>query len=174
MKRSAFVTSLLLSATVLVGTGPAGASAATACRTSWGSQPQTSPSVRTTEITGVRAGTHACYDRLVVDLAGRGDGWFVRYVDEVRADGSGNVVPVRGGARLEVVVVEPAASTVTPRRELVDVGGYPTFRQVAWAGSFEGQTTLGLGVRARLPFRVTALTGPGGGSRLVVDVAHRW
>jgi hypothetical protein len=114
MKRSAFVTSLLLSATVLVGTGPAGAapaSAATTCRTAWGSRPQTSPSVRTTEITGVRTGTHACFDRLVVDLAGHGDGWFVRYVDQVRADGSGNVVPVRGGARLEVVVVEPVAST---------------------------------------------------------------
>ena len=40
------------------------------------------------------------------------------------------------------------------------------------AGSFEGQTTIGLGVRARLPFRVFVLAGPGSGSRLVVDVAH--
>jgi hypothetical protein len=45
---------------------------------------------------------------------------------------------------------------------------------VGWAGSFEGQTTLGLGVRARLPFRAFVLPGPGSGSRLVVDVAHRW
>lgn len=35
-------------------------------------------------------------------------------------------------------------------------------------------TKLGLGVRARLPFRAFALAGPGGGTRLVVDVAHRW
>jgi len=177
MKRSAVLTSLLLSATVLVGTGPAGAapaSAATACRTAWGSLPQTRPSVLSTEITGVRAGTHACFDRLVVDLAGRGDGWSVRYVEEVHADGSGAVVPVRGGARLEVLVVEPVRPSFVGGRELADVRGYPTFRQVAWAGSFEGQTTLGLGVRARLPFRVTLLAGPGGGSRLVVDVAHRW
>jgi hypothetical protein len=54
-------------------------------------------------------------------------------------------------------------------RELVNVAGYRTFRQVAWAGSFEGYTTAGLGVRARLPFRVFTLPG-----RLVVDVAHRW
>jgi hypothetical protein len=54
------------------------------------------------------------------------------------------------------------------------VRGYPTFRHLAWAGSFEGQTTLGLGVRARLPFRVALLAGPGGGSRVVLDVAHRW
>ena len=58
--------------------------------------------------------------------------------------------------------------------ELANVAGYQTFRQVAYAGSFEGQTTLGLGVRARLPFRVFILAGPGDGSRLVVDVAHRW
>ena len=37
-----------------------------------------------------------------------------------------------------------------------------------------GQTTLGLGVRARLPFRAFVLAGPGDGSRLVVDVAHLW
>jgi hypothetical protein len=58
--------------------------------------------------------------------------------------------------------------------ELVDVSGWRTFRQIAWAGSFEGQTTIGLGVRARLPFRVFILDGPGTGSRLVIDVAHRW
>jgi hypothetical protein len=29
-------------------------------------------------------------------------------------------------------------------------------------------------VRARLPFRVLTLDGPGAGTRLVIDVAHRW
>ena len=59
----------------------------------------------------------------------------------------------------------------------MDVSGYRTFRQVAWGGSFEGQTTLGLGVHARLPFRVTVLAGAPGcpkGARVVVDVAHAW
>jgi hypothetical protein len=58
---------------------------------------------------------------------------------------------------------------------MVDVRGFRTFRQLAFGGSFEGNTTLGLGVRARLPFRVFVLPGktfeP---DRLVVDVAHRW
>jgi len=35
-------------------------------------------------------------------------------------------------------------------------------------------TKLGLGVRARLPFRVFTLSGPGTGTRLVIDVAHSW
>ena len=54
------------------------------------------------------------------------------------------------------------------------VGGFTTFRQVAYAGSFEGQTSFALGVRARLPMRAFILAGPGTGQRLVVDVAHRW
>jgi hypothetical protein len=45
---------------------------------------------------------------------------------------------------------------------------------VAFVSDFEGQTTFGLGVRARLPFRVLRLAGPGSGQRLVIDVAHRW
>jgi hypothetical protein len=59
----------------------------------------------------------------------------------------------------------------------VNVAGFSTFRQVAWAGSFEGQTTLALGVRARLPVRVFVLNGvPASdlGPRMVIDVAHRW
>ena len=61
--------------------------------------------------------------------------------------------------------------------ELAPVSGFSTFRQVASAGSFEGVTSVGLGVRARLPFRVTTLTGTPGsadGVRVVVDVAHHW
>ncbi|HEX2064459.1 MAG TPA: hypothetical protein VHE80_08555 [Acidimicrobiales bacterium] len=42
------------------------------------------------------------------------------------------------------------------------------------AGTFEGRSTFGLGVWARLPFRVFKLDGPGTSSRIVVDVAHRW
>jgi hypothetical protein len=67
------------------------------------------------------------------------------------------------------VTYNPAA-----KAELSNVAGYQTFRQVVYAGSFEGYTSIGLGVRARLPFRVFTLEGPGSGSRLIVDVAHFW
>ena len=87
-------------------------------------------------------------------------------------------MPVRGGARLEVVarvgVVPTDAFFVGQGRTLVDTSRYRTFRDVAWAGSFEGMSTIGLGVRARLPFRAFVLPGPGTGSRLVVDVGHQW
>ena len=42
------------------------------------------------------------------------------------------------------------------------------------AGSFEGYTTIALGVRARLPHRVfTLYDASTNRSRLVIDVAHR-
>lgn len=55
------------------------------------------------------------------------------------------------------------------RDELGDVAGYGTFRQAVWSGSREGTTSIGLGVRARLPFRVFTLPG-----RVGVDGAHFW
>ncbi|WP_345711607.1 AMIN-like domain-containing (lipo)protein, partial [Kineococcus glutinatus] len=158
------------------------ASAAPGCGQVWGSLPEADEiAVPTGVVTGVRAGRHACFDRLVVDVAGRLAGYSVRYVPQVRADGSGDPVPLRGGAFLEVVVHAPSyddagAATFTPPSpaEVVDVGGFGTFRQVGWGGSFEGWTTLGLGVRARLPFETVLIEGPGDRARLVVDVAHRW
>ncbi len=158
-------------------------SAASSCGIVWGSQPKAAGTLSpAAQVSGVRSGEHACWDRLVVDLAGPLKGYDVRYVPVVRAEGSGMPVPVRGGAAIAVVIKAPSYDPATGRptfvpsnpREVVRVTGDRTFRQIAWAGSFEGQTTLALGVRARLPFRAFILAGPGTGSRLVVDVAHTW
>ncbi|MEU5670692.1 hypothetical protein ABZ749_10050 [Micromonospora sp. NPDC047753] len=51
---------------------------------------------------------------------------------------------------------------------------YQTLRDVVFGGSFEGYSTFAVGVRARLPFRVLVLAGPGTHSRVVLDVAHQW
>jgi hypothetical protein len=154
------------------------------CGITWGSLAKavsSSDSPGESDVIAVRSGRHACFDRLVIDLSGPARGARVQYVTKVVMDGSGAPVALRGGARLQIVVLAPAynqkgSPTYRPsnRAELVTVTGYRTFRQVAWAGSFEGQTTIGLGVRARLPFRVFQLAGPGSHSRLVIDVAHRW
>lgn len=165
------------------GLGLAGAPPASAayCGITWGSTAKASPTYSSAPITDVRSGRHTCFDRLVIDARAPVSGYRVGYVDQVTQPGSGASVPLRGGARLSVTVLAPAydaagRATYSPanRAELVDVAGYSTFRQVALAGSYEGQTTLGLGVRARLPVRVTVLPGPGTGSRVVIDIAHRW
>ena len=163
--------------------GTTAASSTSRCGIHWGSLPKASSmpgTGRTLTLTGVRSGRHACFDRIVFDVAGRGAGARVRYVSNVYQDGSGFLVPLRGGAKLEIITVPDYNAAGHPtyhpanRKELTNVAGYRTFRQVAYAGAFEGQTTIGLGVRARLPFRVFTLAGPGSGSRVVVDVAHTW
>ncbi len=163
-----------------VGIGATAQAAPPTCNTPYGSLPKSAGATATGAINGVRTGRHRCFDRLVVDLDGDTTGYRVDYVDAVYADGSGELVPVKGGAILNIVLFAPAyddtgRATVDPATvSATNVAGYRTLRDVEWAGSFEGQTTLGLGVRARLPFRVFTLDGPGDGSRLVVDVAHRW
>lgn len=177
------MTKAVLSVAVLIATvaGVAAVPAsATGCRTHWGSLAKSADHLTTGHVTGVRTGRHTCYDRLVIDLDGDPAGYRVEYVKSLAADGSGDPVAVKGGAIIRIIATAPAyddngSPTVDSAKvSATNVSGYRTFRDVEWAGSFEGQTTLGLGVRARLPFRVFVLDGPGNGSRLVIDVAHRW
>lgn len=150
------------------------------CGITWGSLdkvagPSTSPF---SPLTGIRTGRHTCYDRMVFDVAGTAPGYRVHYVDQVTTVARGDVLPLTGGARIEIVLRAPDH---TPRGRVtydvrtgarlpgVDLTGYRTFRSARYGGSFEGVTIVGLGVRARLPFRVFTLD-----HRLVVDVAHQW
>lgn len=175
---------LVLVATVLgllaLPAVPVGAGPEAGCAVTWGSGPKSAgPSTSPfSEIGDVRTGRHACYERLVVDLDGPASGYVVRYVNLFRAEGSGQVIPLPGGAKIEIVVRAPAndvngnptyPAVVGQRLPGVSVAGYQTFRSTRYGGTFEGLTTLGLGMRARLPFRVFKL-----GDRVVVDVAHHW
>ena len=186
-RKSARLPILVLASVLMTLTLSVPAQAASYCGITWGSLPKVSSASDTEMINDIRAGRHACFDRLVVDLGGQDTtfgSYAVRYVPVVRADGSGHAVPVRGAADLEIVLGASAYDQygnptvdLSDQAELVDVAGYTTFRQVAWAGSFEGQTTLALGVRARLPFRVFVLAGTPQSDdtpRMVIDVAHHW
>lgn len=159
--------------------------AATTCAATtagWGSLPKSVNRMTSAPITNVRAGRQTCFDRMVVDLRGKGAGYQVQYVSQVLSQGQGAVIPLRGGAKLAIVIKAPTynvntgTSTYNPAnsRELVNVSGFSTLRQIASGGSSEGYTTIGLGVRARLPMRVFILDGPGTSSRVVIDVAHHW
>ena len=173
----------------LLGAPQASASAGSPyCGLWWGSLPEKDWSSSGIDVlVDVRAGQHACFDRVVVDLrgpAGEAPPYDIRYVDSVHQPGSGHRVDLRGGAALQVVVGAPSYEgygrpTYQPanRDEIVDVEDFRTLEQVAWAGSYEGRTTLGIGTRARLPFRVFfLLDDPDAGlpTRLVIDVAHSW
>ncbi len=159
---------------------PVSAHTAAYCGITWGSLAKSGGDFSSAPLTNVRGGRHDCYDRIVLDIAGADNGFTVSYVSTVYDEG-GQAIPLRGGAFLSIQLKNPAydangASTYNPANpaELLNVTGWSTFRQAAWGGSYEGYTTVGLGVRARLPFRAFALDGPGSGSRVVIDVAHKW
>lgn len=163
------------------------AAADAACTSPWGSLPRAgtfmdSSGEFVTRVVNVRSGRHECFDRLVIDLDETPAGYDVQYVDESTALSTGLEHPLRGGAIIDITVTGMDGATdrggdrfePVDRSEAVGVGGSRTFRQVAYNGPFEDKDRVWLGVRARLPFRVFTLSGPGHGSRLVVDVAHRW
>jgi hypothetical protein len=168
----------MMLAAMSIFTATAQASAAPYCGITWGSLPKSGGVMSTAPLTNIRTGQNNCYDRMVFDFSGSASGYRVQYVDNVYADPSGMLIPLSGGAKLQIVALAPAYDSsghstypgvvghTLPR---VNLSGYQTFRDAKFAGSFEGQTTVGLGVRARLPFRVFTLD-----SRLVIDVAHQW
>lgn len=181
-KLSAWLTAIIMA----LGLGllaPVAASATTSyCGLVWNSLGKSNQAMSGASVTNIRSGQHTCFDRLVININGKAAGYKVRYVSKLVQDGSGQPIKLRGGAFLQLTVHSPSYDSATGkatfvpanRSEVTNVSTYQTFRQVAWAGSFEGHTALGLGVRARLPFKVFTLAGPGTGSTLVVDVAHHW
>ena len=183
LSRTAVVRPLLVA--LVAGMVPVAAASGTPtaapyCGITWGSLEKSRATAVEGPITNVRSGRHTCYDRLVVDVKGHAPGYSVKYVNTFTGQASGLPIPLRGGAKLSVLVHAPAYNpdgtasyAPTNRKEVVNVAGYRTFRQVRWDSSFEGDTQLGIGVRARLPFRVFTLQDATT-SRLVIDVAHRW
>jgi len=150
------------------------------CAIVWGSQLKSAPDLAPTPIGGVRVGQHTCFDRLVIDVSGTGPapGYIVRYTNGVVTPGEGAPLTVAGGATISIQALAPsyddAGRPTVPWRwgaHVAEATTFRTFRDLVFAGSFEGESTFGLGVRARLPFRVLTLENP---TRLVVDVAHKW
>ncbi|QKV93405.1 hypothetical protein HUT19_17895 [Streptomyces sp. NA02950] len=158
-------------------------SAAAACATGWGSGEKSAQPAAHKPLENIRTGRHECFDRMVFDVKGGTAasriGYRVAYVDTLYQDGSGEEIPVGGGAVLEIRVSAPSYDPETgaqtypgrARKPLpgVNLTGYKTFKDTRFGSSFEGDTQVGLGVRARLPFRVFQSDG-----HVVVDVAHSW
>jgi len=158
-----------------------------ACLVDWGSLPESAPAPPSPPLLDVRAGRHPCFDRVVLDIGGQPPpGYDVRYTTDLATLGSGAHLPVAGGAVLTATVTSPGrdgrleptvpwrAGTEILTSDELAAREFRTLRHVVYGGSFEGRSVVGIGVRARLPFRVFQLPGPGSGSRLVVDVVHRW
>lgn len=189
--RTSAIAFALAAAPAVVLAAPTSA-ATTSCSVTWGSQPRTADPVGEQGLQflfNVRSGQHRCYDRVVLDLVGNESGpaeYTVQYVPSVINENTQEVVPVAGGAALQVSVGKgnfdygsqsSGYNPADPAR-LVDVTGYRTLRQVAWADTFaaDDTSTIAIGVRARLPLRAFLLPSATQftGQRLVIDIAHHW
>lgn len=124
-------------------------------------------------VTGVRYAGHAGYDRVVIDLKGELTGYTVRWVEQLVQDGSGDPIPVQGGAYLLVALFPAAAHTeageVTWEQEPVRQADLTNVQSVVKAGDFEGVVSVGIVLDRKAGFRVLEQSGP---ARLVIDVAH--
>ena len=126
-------------------------------------------------VSGVRVGRHPGFDRVVFDLDGSGSpGWRVEYVQRPVAEGSGDLVRLRGTAFLQVILlgvgmpfdtgVAPFGGTTTR----ISGTGTAGIAEVSPGGVFEGEQQAFVGLTGgQRPFRVLALTDP---ARVVVDV----
>ena len=183
IRKPVIAVAALITALVAGGAATAGAAsaAASSCGITWGSLAKAGGNANPSPPRVVRTGRHACYDRVVFELDGPATAYRVDYVPEVRTEGEGKLLAVAGGARLRVRLQTSVFDQLghlhydqAPGDHVAAVGDYRTLRDVVFAGCFEGQTTFGIGVRARLPFRAFTLAGPDWHSRIVVDVAHQW
>ena len=110
---------------------------------------------------------------MVFDLNGPADGYRISSADHVYGQGRGQQLDVAGGAQLAVTHlanaydIETGAQTFPYRvdHHMANVSGYRTLCDLVYGGSFEGYTTFGVRVRARLAFRVFTPAGPGTHSR---------
>lgn len=150
---------------------------------SWTTSEKSTALAGNAPIRGISAASADCYDTFVIEIGpdSHDPGYLVHYVDEITQDGSGFAVPVAGTAKLAIVVDSPAYDPMTGKGTLqipdhdhvVDVSGLAVMEQIAFAGSFEGQTTFGIGVVGELPFSVATGFDNAGNATLTVSIAHQ-
>lgn len=107
-------------------------------------------------VADVRVESEEDFDRVVFEIAGDGTpGWRVGYVDSATQQGSGNEVELDGDAQLEVLITNTGYPTDTGEQEYDGprVEGAEVVTEVAFEGTFEGQTQAFVGTTSERPFR---------------------
>ncbi|HVW44910.1 MAG TPA: hypothetical protein VHC18_26535 [Amycolatopsis sp.] len=132
----------------------------------------------TAELTGIRVGRHATFDRVVLDLTGPSPTVSHRFVTTLTADPSDRPVilpcPTRTERFLLVTARPAAAHNENGQATYRGPGAFCTpslrnVRAVGITGDFEGVLSIGLGLRHRAWVHVFTLTGP---SRVVIDIGR--
>ena len=138
----------------------------------WATTPTTvphSPAVPPVPVlTGIRYAAHDGFDRIVLDIPGAPPGYTVRYVTDVRRDGSGEPVSLPGKAFL-LIVLHPAqahrdngAPTVTG----IHRTGLSVIQSYGMVGDYEGYVSIALGISGVRGYHVGELS-----NRIYLDVS---
>jgi hypothetical protein len=173
--RTLFVSTALAVSSVVGVTGLPAASGSVVSPHDWSTAPRSVTRTPTPapEVTGIRVGRHAHFDRIVIDLHGSAPSYRVRYERTLHRDASGKVVNLLGPASLRIVLsanghdVNTGTSTVTT--PLRTKWRFDAVRETAVIGDFEAVFSVGVGLADKTPFRVRTLHHP---TRIVVDVHH--
>ncbi|MDQ2854101.1 MAG: hypothetical protein M3R32_04495 [Chloroflexota bacterium] len=126
------------------------------------------------QITDVRVGTHAGYDRVTFEFAsGIPDVQIAGVLPPFYKDPSGQALAVAGTAFLKVTM--HGGTKVSPSGAVTYTGstnfspGFGRLQQLVEGGDFEAVSTWYLGLNGGGCIRVLTLAGP---SRLVIDIQH--
>lgn len=130
-------------------------------------------------LTDVQVARHEGYDRVVFTFSNHVPGYQVGYIAKpVKADGSGDVVPVNGnyvvGVRMDPasgvdLTSDPKGYTETYTGPKRIHAGTPEITEVVETGDFEAVLNWAIGTQDKVNFRVLVLDSP---ARLVVDLQN--
>ena len=125
-------------------------------------------------VAGVRVGAHEGFDRVVVDLEGKGTpGWFVDYTSTPMQETTGQPLKVAGNAFLNINVdgtVYPFELGKDNDVPVTMAGDTGNVIDVISAGTYEGRSQIVVGLRSELPYSVQVLENP---KRVVVDIVQK-
>lgn len=129
------------------------------------------PSAGSPKITNIRFAAHPRFDRVVIDISGRVPGYRTGYTRTHHYDGSGAVVPIRGGLWISMASaaahrLDGSSTYVGPR---LARPGFRTLKAVAFTGDFEGYVSFAFGLVDHAPYRILRLSDP---QRIVIDFRH--
>ena len=125
-------------------------------------------------MTGIRTGLHPGYDRVVLDMSGPRPAVSYQLVDELIADGSGEIVWLTGEHFVAVTVTPAAAhddagNSTYPGPQKFRTRNLRNVMAVAVTGDYEAVLSIGLGTRYNSWVRVFTLGSP---TRVVIDVGN--
>jgi hypothetical protein len=128
-------------------------------------------------ITDVRVGTHADYDRVVFEFTGGiPEASLERAEPPFTHDASGAPIDVEGTSFLRLILrggsKQTDSGTSSYDGPLDFDPGFATLVDLIEGGDFERQSTWYFGLTSEACVRVMTLDGEGGSSRLVIDVEH--